>query len=168
MFKPQVEPWAMGEGFYCKVLNILSSWQPFYWSMRVQTMENCCWFAFYNNIDNFDVHFYWNFLENSACKKEKNKLHPHHHIVFIVCFLLLLNINVPQSAHEKMDSYCKNGNINPNKYTLIIINIYITCITRGVMYKYSRRQSVGYGHGDWQDVRKTTKFFPLSLLSPII
>ena len=46
MFKPQVEPWAMGEWFYCKVVNILSSWQPFYWSMRVQTMENCCCLVF--------------------------------------------------------------------------------------------------------------------------
>ena len=135
MFKHQVEPWAMGEWFYCKVLNILSSWQPFYWSMRVQTMEkNCCWFVFYNNIDNFDVHFYWNFLENSACEEEKNKLHPHHHIISMVCFLLLLNITVPQSAHEKLYSYCKNGNINPNKYTLITINIYISCITPGVSH----------------------------------
>ena len=29
-------------------------------------------FGFYNNIDNFDVHFYWNSLENSECEKEKN------------------------------------------------------------------------------------------------
>ena len=120
MFKPQVEPWALGEWFYCKVLNILSSWQPFYCSMRVQTMENCCCFVFYNNIDNFDVHFYWNFLENSECEKEKNCILTITSFPWSV-FLLLLNITAPQSAHEKLYSYCKNGNINPDKNTLIIL-----------------------------------------------
>ena len=50
MFKTQVEPRAAGEWFHCKVLNILTL---FLWSIRVQTMENCCRFVFYNNIDSF-------------------------------------------------------------------------------------------------------------------
>ena len=53
--------------------------------------------------------------------REREKLHPHHHIVSMVCFLLLLNITAPQSAHEKLYSYGKNGNINPDKNTLIIL-----------------------------------------------
>ena len=32
--------------FYCKVLNILTSFD-FLWPIRVQTMENCCWFVFF-------------------------------------------------------------------------------------------------------------------------
>ena len=43
MFKTQVEPRAAGEWFHCKVLNILTL---FPWSIRVQTMENCCRFVF--------------------------------------------------------------------------------------------------------------------------
>ena len=50
MFKTQVEPRAAGEWFHCKVLNVLTL---FLWSIRVQTMENCCRFVFYNNIDSF-------------------------------------------------------------------------------------------------------------------
>ena len=50
MFKTQVEPRAAGEWFHCKVLNVLTL---FLWSIRVQTMENCCRFVFYNNTDSF-------------------------------------------------------------------------------------------------------------------
>ena len=51
-FQTQVEPGAAGEWFHVKVLNIL---MPFLWWIRVHTMENCCWFVFYNNI-------HWQFL----------------------------------------------------------------------------------------------------------
>ena len=52
--------------------------------IRVQTMENCCRFAFYNNIESFDIHFRWSFTENRAREKEKNKSR-HHHIISTVC-----------------------------------------------------------------------------------
>ena len=49
-FKTKVEPRAAGEWFPCKVMNILTS---FLWSIRVQTVENCCGFVFNNNINSF-------------------------------------------------------------------------------------------------------------------
>ena len=54
MFKTQAEPRAAGEWCHCKVWNILTS---FLRSTTAQTLENCCRFIVYNNIDNFEVHF---------------------------------------------------------------------------------------------------------------
>ena len=59
MFKTQKE-W-----FHCKVLHILTS---FLWSIRVQTMENCCRFVFYNNIDRFSRPFPLTFLGKSRAQ----------------------------------------------------------------------------------------------------
>ena len=86
--------------FYCKVLNILTSFD-FLWPIRVQTMENCCWFVFfffYHNIDSncFDVYFHWNFLENLAPKKEKKDCNT---ITSFWWSVLLLNIALNQSPH---------------------------------------------------------------------
>ena len=47
--RQQVEPRAIGKWFHGKVWKILMT---FLWSIRVQTMENCCWFVlFCNNTD---------------------------------------------------------------------------------------------------------------------
>ena len=75
---------AAGESFHRKVLNILTS---FPWSITVETMKNCCRFVFYNNIDSFDIHFFWNLLKSSAHKTERNKF-CHRHIISMVCTLI--------------------------------------------------------------------------------
>ena len=41
--RQQVEPRAIGKWFHWKVWKIFMT---FLWSIRVQTMENCCWFVF--------------------------------------------------------------------------------------------------------------------------
>ena len=66
MFKNQVEPRSAGEWFHYKVFNIMTS---FLWSLRVHTVENCCRFVFYNDIDSLDVYFCWRF---SARKRKTN------------------------------------------------------------------------------------------------
>ena len=69
MFKTQAEPRAAGEWFHCKVCNILTS---FLRSITEQTLENCCRFIVYNNIDNFEVHFRCA-RERKKERKKKNK-----------------------------------------------------------------------------------------------
>ena len=54
MFKTQVEPWATGEWFHRKVLNILTSFESM---VHVKSMENCFRFVFYNNIDRLYCRF---------------------------------------------------------------------------------------------------------------
>lgn len=51
----QVEPWAIGKWFHGKVWKILMT---FLWSIRVQTMENCCWFVFWQSHWHCDPHFH--------------------------------------------------------------------------------------------------------------
>ena len=62
MFKNQVEPRA-----HCKVLNILTS---FLWSIRVQTVKNCCRFV-------FDV------SRKIQAKEKENELR-HHRVISMV------------------------------------------------------------------------------------
>ena len=47
-----------GSWFHCKAFNI---WKSFLWSIRAQTMENCCRFVFLTTV--FDVRFRCRFLE---------------------------------------------------------------------------------------------------------
>ena len=72
MFKNQVEPRSAGEWFYYKVFNIMTS---FLWSLRVHTVENCCRFVFYNDIDSLDVYFCWRF----SARKRKQIAPPLRH-----------------------------------------------------------------------------------------
>ena len=68
MFKTQVELWAIGERFKCKVLNILTS---FLWWIRVQTIENCCRFVIYNNVDSF-----WRLSPLKALARKRKTIAP--------------------------------------------------------------------------------------------
>ena len=79
MFKTQVEPWAAGECFHCKVL------MSILWLIRVSTMEKC-WF-FFNNIDRSLRPCPAKFLSHS-CRREKEKKSCHHHIISIICILI--------------------------------------------------------------------------------
>lgn len=67
----QVEPRAVAKCFHCKFWTF---WFSFLWSIKEQTMENWCWFVFYNTIGNFDIHCRSSFLENCTREKAKNKL----------------------------------------------------------------------------------------------
>ena len=68
IFETQKELRVAREWFHCKFLNILTS---FLCSIRVQSIEKCCWLVFWNNMDSFDVHFLWSFSENRARNREK-------------------------------------------------------------------------------------------------
>ena len=98
MFKNQVEPRSAGEWFHYKVFNIMTS---FLWSLRVHTVENCCRFVFYNDIDSLYVYFCWRF---SARKRKTNCAT----IASFPSSVLLSNKALYQSAREKSLSYCKN------------------------------------------------------------
>ena len=93
MFKTQAEPRAAGEWCHCKVWNILTS---FLRSITEQTVENCCRFIVYNNIDNFEVHF--------RCprerKKQTNKKTNCATITLFLWSVLLSNIALDKSARE--------------------------------------------------------------------
>ena len=72
MFKTQVKPPTAGEWFHCSDVNIMTS---FLWSVRGQTMENCCRFVFTITVTALKVHYHWRFLENRARDKDK-KIEP--------------------------------------------------------------------------------------------
>ena len=98
------------EWFHCKVLYILTS---FLWSIRAQTMENCCRFVFfYNNIDRFSHPFPLKFLGKSRAQvREKQIAPPSRHIVTSFPWSVLL-------SREKSLNYC-------TIYIYIYIYIYI-------------------------------------------
>ena len=84
-----------GSWFHCKAFNI---WKSFLWSIRAQTMENCCRFVFLTTV--FDVRFRGRFLEIRT--RQEN-------CATIASFpwsVLLSNIALDQSALEKALSYC--------------------------------------------------------------
>ena len=84
-----------GSWFHCKAFNI---WKSFLWSIRAQTMENCCRFVFLTTV--FDVRFRCRFLEIRT--RQEN-------CATIASFpwsVLLSNIALDQSALEKALSYC--------------------------------------------------------------
>ena len=91
MFKNQFEPRSADEWFHYKVFNIMMS---FLWSLRVQTVENCCRFFFTMTLTVLNVHSSWTFL----AEKEKNKLR-HHWAISIVCTLIEQS-SLPISARE--------------------------------------------------------------------
>jgi len=77
-------------------------------------MVNWCWFVFYNNIGNFDVHCRSSFLENRTQEKEKNKL-PTTFTSFSWS-ILLLTIALDQSVCKKLLSYGKKHKVRwPHK-----------------------------------------------------
>ena len=96
------------EWFHCKVLYILTS---FLWSIRAQTMENCCRFVFfYNNIDRFSHPFPLKFLGKSRAQvREKQITPPSRHIVTSFPWSVLL-------SRDKSLNYC-------TKYIYIYIYI---------------------------------------------
>ena len=107
----KVEPRAVGYCFHCKILNILTS---FLQSIKEQTMENWCWFVFYNTIGNFDIHCRSSFLENCTREKAKNKL-PTTFTSFSWS-VLLSTIALDQSVCKKLLSYGKKHNVRwPHK-----------------------------------------------------
>ena len=55
---PHCSKLRCGTWFHCKAFNI---WKSFLWSIRAQTMENCCRFVFVTTV--FDVRFRCRFLE---------------------------------------------------------------------------------------------------------
>ena len=57
----------------CKVLNILKS---FRWSIWVRTMKSCCRSVFWNNTENFDMHFRWSFSVKRKREKENKHIAP--------------------------------------------------------------------------------------------
>ena len=59
-------------------------------------MENCCRLMFYNNIDNFDVHF--RCARERKKEKQTNKLR-HHHVISMV-FTLIERSSRQISARE--------------------------------------------------------------------
>ena len=75
--------------------------------VKVQTVENCCRFIVYNNIDNFEVHF--------RCPRERKKqTNKKTNCATITSFLWsvpLLNIALDKSAGDKSLSYGKILNI---------------------------------------------------------
>ena len=108
----QVEPRAAGEWCYCKVVNILTL---FLWSIRVQTMENCCRFVFYSNIDSFCRPCPYTFCGKSLVGKKKKT-----NCATFTSFpwsVPLPTIALDQSAGEKLLSYCKK---------IIVTNYFIT------------------------------------------
>ena len=77
-------------------------------------MENWCWFVFYNNIGNFDIHCRSSFLENCTREKAKNKL-PTTFTSFSWS-VLLSTIALDQSVCKKLLSYGKKHNVRwPHK-----------------------------------------------------
>ena len=122
MFKTlKVEPRAAGEWFHCFFLNILTS---FLRSIRVQTMENCCQFVFYNRIDSFCRPFPLTFRGKSRVRKRKRN---YATITSFPRSVLLLTIALDQSAGEKSLSSCKK----------IIVTNYFTTLAKCSCYKNS-------------------------------
>ena len=113
--------------FHCKVLYILTS---FLWSIRAQTMENCCRFVFfYNNIDRFSHPFPLRFLRKSRAQvREKQIAPPSRHIVTSFPWSVLL-------SREKSLNYCT-----------IYIYIYISLQNCDSLYFPSRFKSSNLRH----------------------
>ena len=114
MFKTQVEPRAAGEWFHYKLLNILTS---FLWSIREQTMENCCRFVFYNNIDSFCRPFPLTFRGKLLAGKKKTNCATITSFPWSVLLSTIALLLSNQSAGAKPLSFCKN---------IIVTNYYIT------------------------------------------
>ena len=84
-----------GSWFHCKAFNI---WKSFLWSIRAQTMENCCRLVFLTTV--FDVRFRCRFLEIRTRQENCATFESFPWSV------LLSNIALDQSALEKTLSYC--------------------------------------------------------------
>ena len=95
-----MEPRATDQWFHSKVFNILTS---FLWSIRVQTLENCCRFVFYNSIYSFWRPFRLQFLGKSCAKKRKTNCAT---ITSLPLSVLLSTIALDQSPREKSLGYC--------------------------------------------------------------
>ena len=98
MFKTQVEPWATGEWFHRKVLNILTSFESM---VHVKSMENCCRFVFYNNIDRLYCRFPLKFPRNSCVLQwQKQIVSPSAHFLCLYThWTWLLKNNFACAAH---------------------------------------------------------------------
>ena len=92
----QVEPWAIGKWFHGKVWKILMT---FLWSIRVQTMENCCWFVclffFFFAITLISWHLFpLKFLRKSRAQEREQQTAPpsyHFHAQHLSTIWLLTN-----------------------------------------------------------------------------
>ena len=117
MFKTQVEPQATGASvsLQCFEHNFLTS---FLWAIRVQSMENCCWFVIYYNVVSTSISV--EFPRKSGMwerKKIKTIKLRHHHFHGLYSYRTYSSRPISTQGNKSLS----HGKIKINKSLCLII-----------------------------------------------